>query len=454
MGDVFMNMLVIGNGFDIALGLPSKYTDFLKFVQTFQDALQQEKFNKPEAFARKCNNARNRKCPTKTDIGIPIDNTTRERMEQNTQSIFSKYEKTFVWEKKDILSDFKNCIAKNLWLQYFFELHETKLFGTGSSGGDNWVDLEADIKNVIIELSRKENFIYEKGLFTDDEIIAKPRNEENFSIADLIKPKDVNGERQRKTVNAGQFNHFKIRLRDDFNKFIMALGIYLEYFIERCSNKEKMPQALKALMENERTRIDRVLSFNYIDNFSRLCKDDWRPFGTCFVHGRAEYMDGIKKCEERNHSDKRIDSLIENNSMIIGFDEYLDDDEKNDDLEFVYYKKYFQRIYKGTGSQYIDWLDEHRNHNVDKPQEKNNDTVKPNSVYIFGHSLDATDKDIFRDIFLREPNDTQVTIFYHNNSAKERIIMNLIQILSLDTMIKKTHGANPDIKFVNQSSQC
>ncbi|WP_315003129.1 AbiH family protein [uncultured Selenomonas sp.] len=31
-----MNILVLGNGFDLALGLPTKYTDFLEFVEDFQ----------------------------------------------------------------------------------------------------------------------------------------------------------------------------------------------------------------------------------------------------------------------------------------------------------------------------------------------------------------------------------------------------------------------------------
>lgn len=30
-----MNILVIGNGFDIAHGLPTKYGDFLNYVQAF-----------------------------------------------------------------------------------------------------------------------------------------------------------------------------------------------------------------------------------------------------------------------------------------------------------------------------------------------------------------------------------------------------------------------------------
>lgn len=30
-----MNILVIGNGFDLAHGLPTRYTDFLKFTELF-----------------------------------------------------------------------------------------------------------------------------------------------------------------------------------------------------------------------------------------------------------------------------------------------------------------------------------------------------------------------------------------------------------------------------------
>ena len=31
-----MNILVLGNGFDLAHGLPTKYADFLEFIKAFQ----------------------------------------------------------------------------------------------------------------------------------------------------------------------------------------------------------------------------------------------------------------------------------------------------------------------------------------------------------------------------------------------------------------------------------
>ena len=40
-----MNIIVIGNGFDIAHHLPTKYTDFLEFVKAIQYILNTKNMN-------------------------------------------------------------------------------------------------------------------------------------------------------------------------------------------------------------------------------------------------------------------------------------------------------------------------------------------------------------------------------------------------------------------------
>lgn len=40
-----MNILVIGNGFDLAHGLPTKYTDFLEFIKVIKPALSKGKLS-------------------------------------------------------------------------------------------------------------------------------------------------------------------------------------------------------------------------------------------------------------------------------------------------------------------------------------------------------------------------------------------------------------------------
>lgn len=37
-----MNIIVIGNGFDLAHGLPTKYTDFLEFVKVLKIVLEEK----------------------------------------------------------------------------------------------------------------------------------------------------------------------------------------------------------------------------------------------------------------------------------------------------------------------------------------------------------------------------------------------------------------------------
>lgn len=38
-----MNILVIGNGFDLAHGLPTRYTDFLEFIKVIKQSLSKNK---------------------------------------------------------------------------------------------------------------------------------------------------------------------------------------------------------------------------------------------------------------------------------------------------------------------------------------------------------------------------------------------------------------------------
>lgn len=276
----------------------------------------------------------------------------------------------------------------------------------------------------------------------------------------------------KRVLSAGAYNKFREILRKEFDKLVMALGIYLDYFVPRYDNDEKFSHDICQLINDKKNKPDCVLCFNYVNNFNIMYRDEpSNTSNTCFIHGMVNYVNEARKFVQQlltaEDEARYISELIKKNNMIIGFDEYLDDDKKNDKLDFVYYRKFFQRISKGTGSQYLDWLDEYktriRNRTVYPSNGETNEEVhnrmilqeaqkKPHHVFIFGYSLDATDKDIFRDLFLREPNDTKITIYYHDEDAHERIIANLIRMLTQEVLIKKTHGIDPDIKFIAQTN--
>lgn len=66
-------------------------------------------------------------------------------------------------------------------------------------------------------------------------------------------------------------------------------------------------------------------------------------------------------------------------------------------------------------------------------------------VYIFGHSLDVTDKDILSDLILND--NVQTTIFYHDKDAMGQQIANLVKVIGQDELIRRTGGITKTIEF-------
>ena len=97
------------------------------------------------------------------------------------------------------------------------------------------------------------------------------------------------------------------------------MEIYLDFIVDSSKIEEK--DIFKRLT------FDRIVTFNYTNTYNRLYKE----VTTDFVHGSADY--------------KR--SANENN-IVVGIDEFLPDDQKNKDIEFIDYRKYYQRIIKNV----------------------------------------------------------------------------------------------------------
>ena len=109
-------------------------------------------------------------------------------------------------------------------------------------------------------------------------------------------------------------------------------------------NSSKELQDLMTTTSNEKS-VDYVLSFNYINNFK---KNDLTSEHVCFIHGAVDYVQHLKMrlTENLTGDDKeflKIENFMNRNKMIIGFDN-LQESEENFELEFVDYRKYFQRI--------------------------------------------------------------------------------------------------------------
>ena len=183
---------------------------------------------------------------------------------------------------------------------------------------------------------------------------------------------------------------------------------------------------------------DCVLSFNYSNTYERLYGNA-KKIEYNYIHGKAD-----------------INNTVESNNMVLGIDEYLEPERMNKEIRFIAFKKYYQRIYKGTGCEYRDWIykikesaksieSKLRNeYPVQIPVVKFTNDAR-HKLYIFGHSLDITDQDILRELILND--NVHTTIFYMDKNDLKRKIANLVKVITQDELIRRTGGSTKTIFF-------
>lgn len=449
-----MNLLVTGNGLDLDLGLPTRYTDFLDFVNAFEMCISN--------FANEIDEFNTKDFSKYKDFSTVTSENNCPESVVTLQKFYKSFSHQFV---NKACKDFFHCIHNNFWIKYFNNRYKQHLIV-----GENWIDLENEIQIVITILEDKNYFEIQKDL-------AEPRKiSDSEFFSNWINTLTNNLNIQNKIlIWEHNYRNLQKHLLLDFEKFVMALGIYLDFFVAQLTpNVKGASKELQDLITttNKEKSIDHVLSFNYINNFkiNTLSKNN-----VCFIHGAVHYLRDLQEhlTENLQPDDKnflQIENIIRRNKMIVGFDSLQNSNElsaEDFELEFVDYRKYFQRIYKGTDNNYIDWLNEYqirlRNNIRTSTTPENWENLyqqrlqaqlscnTQNKVFIFGHSLNATDNEIFKDIFLRKYDDTKITIFYHDLDARKRIITNLIKILGKPTLVEKTKGKNPTITFIAQS---
>lgn len=370
-----MNILVIGNGFDLAHGLPTKYYDFIEFVKLIQEIYDKEEYER---------NIIIKKAKQKNAI-------YKEILEELLDD--SIYENQY-------FKEFMNHIKENVWIEYFKDKAEIQ---------STWVDFEMNIKELI-----KTFGAIKKG----DEKYLNDFKKNEINIRDTMKnfsceDKEIYSYTNVKWVNLQEIidTDFIKTLEDDLKKVIRALEIYITLFIENMDSS-----VLKGKIEN----IDRIISFNYSNTFEKLYGKDNIKYD--YIHGKAN-----------------IGHNIDTNDIVLGIDEYLDDKIKNTDLDFIFFKKYFQRIYKRTGCNYKQWLEDIEEY------------IEESNIYFYGHSLSRADKDILRDLILCD--NVIVYIFYHNDEAYRNQITNLVDVIGQDKLIEKVYGGCPSIIFISTEKQ-
>lgn len=368
------NILVIGNGFDLAHGLPTKYIDFLKFID----------------FTNKYGKCKDEMSKNTYLQGTDFKNDSEKLYFLTSENAGSVFENAIAsgWNLKSV----KN----NLWIRHFCK----ETFGT-----KNWVDFEAEISKIIqnLEIWLEHRKTYGKLSPNNRNIPAADRmktieaveNIDKFFFPNKIE-RNYGKEKANTIVKIGNFEVLLKLMEEDLDVLIQHLEIYLLIMVQYIDKTKKLSFV-------EKMDIDCLLSFNYTNTYEEIYKE---MKGSHYIHG---FIDGKR--------DKT------NNNMVLGIEEYLQGDDRNTNRTFVWFKKYYQRIYKKTGSNYKRWFE------IAKEMRRQVE------VYIIGHSLAITDKDIFKELILSS---SKTVVYYFDKVALKDLVANMVEIVGQDVLIEKT----------------
>lgn len=368
-----MNILVLGNGFDLNHGLPTRYTDFLTLIKFWGDFKVSYENSKKSKKEYEC-----------------ID--VNDRL--NEEEVKKLGEFSNIYNEENI-KKLDNLISRNSFISYFT--------GNEDYDKDGWIDFENEIANLInllIEMFSKDERKIGKWYISEDfEKIDNIKKDSKLnSYLCILKNLYIDIVDRKTTISEYSKENVEIHMRAELDDFIECLNIYFMEFIRNIKIK-KYPEQLYSYS----IKIDKIINFNYTDTYNKVLKvsDDDSYISNHFIHGATEDINKAKK----NESEK--------NNMVLGINN------ERDGLDFVYFKKYFQRIQKRTGIEYKKLID----------SKSYKDSKR--EVYIMGHSLDLNDKDIISELILSDAI-LKTTIYYRNQKEYEEKIINLIKLFGSD----------------------
>lgn len=415
-------LLILGNGFDLANGLPTGYSDFLEFakramrIYTFGDGK-----NKDEELSEY----------KKIDIDSwVVDGEFSRAVEYLKNSLIKMFSSRTIktmslepdlsgakFQVNTRLDSFYSSLCQNIWYGYIMEL-----YSDNKMRGENWIDFESEISFIIRVLDQEHT-----SLKDDCEELEGRIKTEYYQDGRVDCFFEICREMIGDAVFASGFKLLKLRekLYDDLESLIYALEIYLtdQISVMPITKKEKLVSVLKP---------DYVISFNYTDTYERYYNSSCP---VCHIHG---------ECDAQRHKN--------HNNMVLGIDEYLNEDDQSNKVDFAIFKKFIQRIRKKNDTQYAEWAEKiEKSGKMHKTVKKGNITYQLpepafSDIYVFGHSLDVTDRDILRRFFMSDV--TVLHIFARDKASEGDLIANLLRIMDEEKVVKKSTNNPNMIEFI------
>lgn len=410
-------ILVLGNGFDIGSGYPTKYLDFIRFEQVIKEYILAD--NLSDSVFEK----------------YGLDDKIVQKIKEYTGQIraTSCLDGNIFMQK----SRWRTILDNNFWLQYFENC---------SSIGEGWIDFEGEMTRVIGLIDALSNG-------HEDDSILEVSSFQNNGLGLLTSNIFSKKAKLVKSV-------IKDMLIKDLDNLRIAFEIYLLDYATAIHDGCVIP-------EIARIAPTKVLCFNYTDTYQKIYDDSYGNVEYSYIHGRA-----------LPRRTKQKDNLV------LGINEYLNSDAKDNDLFFVDFKKYYQRLIFQCSRRHETWTNDIRTEDMLEKEAsstileggieyeclRNSDSLDYNEykriynekkeaisneriihdVIFYGHSMGESDKDILRKLILND--NVHVLIYYYDYKAYCEIIKNLIKVIGQDELIARTGDNRVSFKEVNKAN--
>ncbi|WP_277559533.1 AbiH family protein [Acinetobacter beijerinckii] len=456
-----MNILIVGNGFDLSHYLPTKYDHFMVAMTAIENWDEQ-------------------------NGEMSFDDLFGSLYEK--ENYFFKYTKAMyqtdeIKISKDQIKDLKQKLKENVWYQYFSDhVREVKTWIDFEQKieealnyttdfiykindvytKENTLELEvrttgykkSDYDNKFLYLSEKScNALFNIGLldkkfyevvYDSGEVVVKYVESNSDKYKYFINPKNI-----KKFQNYDIYNNKDCvdYLNYKLDEFICIFNFYLKLvdLINPINNFVFLP-----------FDIDRVYSFNYTNTFRRFYSNEKK---VNFLHG----VSGNQQNIVLGISDLKDESLKKIKAY--GFTKYHQKLLKNTDYLFLTdIKEKVEKLIKSLEFNEEHLLDSFKNETQKASDEKflaylRGELEKTNgNIYIWGHSLDISDDNYIKEIFSfndSPKHNFNIVIFHYSNQAKFDLLTNLLHILGkekVERWMKKgwlKFEPNPDIVEIN-----
>lgn len=358
-------ILITGNGFDLNLGLPTSYNDFIKIL-------------------RHCVDSNN------FSFESVYDHCT------NHETLFQRF-KPFNLDRNEI-KKLKNLTDECLWFQFFKDEFEI----------ETWIDFENKIEYVLKILFSSAEYIRER-IFFKGSVSTQSRVSYDFNLLNnnveilevlrqfnlitfrYVDEFELNNEFLIKKYNSYidlDLNKITSYFNKELDKFKIIFNHYFETFVFPFYDNLNVK-----LDRNFFNKIDKHYTFNYTPTFEKVYRN---ARITKFLHGKINSVE---------------------NTIVLGINEIP----KNESVEkryFLPFTKYFQKLNNNTDYAFINEFENKPTnnyifffwgHSLDV-----SDQDYLNEVFDFVNDLKAKTK--------------KIIIIYHNEESKSKLLLNILNV--------------------------